>query len=512
MPIITAGSKLLPKLNVYTDQQQQRLGPRSAIPICAAAGLLLIIFFLLPSVPLWLIRRLACWKSTARTNTITWAPKPKIPLSRSHPKAAAGSRVLTRPKQSRGRAAEPAAGNLTISRGEPSGTALVGFGGFGGRSMMEEEEKTTRPPATSRSRGVSTDWSHGTGRSKGLPGPDPSFPEVDQSHHVSTSPSSPDTPSPSRRDGGDLTSSAEIGQSSSMDGDGLEGSSSIEAQPAGGSGYRPGAAWQESPKDTMFSLAHHMIDDESVFYGAIPSPSGAAHEARDQFTPRAFYLDFDRPPPPSVVTSTPAHPYSSYQFERSPTKPIHSAPDGVVGAGHRGAHTAHGRIEIPDQADARDLDAAGRTMGGDFSDLAGEHGHHQTTESIPIMPPSAPVADSMRARADADDPVMSASSYPSASPTLPPPPPAAEGQPPFDPSAIMFPGPGAVVDGGIRTVSPPGHGASAVHGALGPHSGTDSHSGWKRHTRVYEGGVCLACAAAEEGGFYGTRVRPEDKR
>jgi hypothetical protein len=37
--------------------------------------------------------------------------------------------------------------------------------------------------------------------------------------------------------------------------------------------------------------------------------------------------------------------------------------------------------------------------------------------------------------------------------------------------------------------------------------------GWKRHTRVYGGGVCLACAAAdEEGGFYGDKVPLEDRR
>ncbi|KAM0809204.1 hypothetical protein AB5N19_09547 [Seiridium cardinale] len=42
----------------------------------------------------------------------------------------------------------------------------------------------------------------------------------------------------------------------------------------------------------------------------------------------------------------------------------------------------------------------------------------------------------------------------------------------------------------------------------------DSGAGWKRHTRVYGGGVCLACMASAdgEGGFYGDRVRPEEKR
>jgi len=40
----------------------------------------------------------------------------------------------------------------------------------------------------------------------------------------------------------------------------------------------------------------------------------------------------------------------------------------------------------------------------------------------------------------------------------------------------------------------------------------DAGTGWTRHTRVYGGGVCLACMAAGGGGFYGDRVPPEHKR
>ncbi|KAK1992595.1 hypothetical protein LX36DRAFT_588109 [Colletotrichum falcatum] len=44
----------------------------------------------------------------------------------------------------------------------------------------------------------------------------------------------------------------------------------------------------------------------------------------------------------------------------------------------------------------------------------------------------------------------------------------------------------------------------------------DAGKGWKRHTRVYGGGVCLACAASGDdghhGGFYGENVLPEEKR
>ncbi|KAI0003901.1 hypothetical protein F4779DRAFT_90133 [Xylariaceae sp. FL0662B] len=41
----------------------------------------------------------------------------------------------------------------------------------------------------------------------------------------------------------------------------------------------------------------------------------------------------------------------------------------------------------------------------------------------------------------------------------------------------------------------------------------DSGAGWKRHTRVYGGGVCLACmASGDQGGFYGDNVPPEHRR
>ncbi|KAI2606294.1 uncharacterized protein GGS25DRAFT_523960 [Hypoxylon fragiforme] len=41
----------------------------------------------------------------------------------------------------------------------------------------------------------------------------------------------------------------------------------------------------------------------------------------------------------------------------------------------------------------------------------------------------------------------------------------------------------------------------------------DSGAEWKRHTRVYGGGVCLACLASRgQGGFYGDNVPPEHRR
>lgn len=65
------------------------------------------------------------------------------------------------------------------------------------------------------------------------------------------------------------------------------------------------------------------------------------------------------------------------------------------------------------------------------------------------------------------------------------------------------------VDGGHAM---DGHGGQVdVHGQMISVT-DDSGAGWKRHTRVYGGGVCLACAASGGGGgFYGASVRPEDK-
>lgn len=94
---------------------------------------------------------------------------------------------------------------------------------------------------------------------------------------------------------------------------------------------------------------------------------------------------------------------------------------------------------------------------------------------------------------------FSPSSYPPTSPLLPPPPPSDFPEYQF----VGGPGgPGVVLsehevqlhDEVISIMDEAGH-------------------GWKRHTRVYGGGICLACAAAgDEGGFYGDTVPMEDRR
>lgn len=147
------------------------------------------------------------------------------------------------------------------------------------------------------------------------------------------------------------------------------------------------------------------------------------------------------------------------------------------------------------------------------------HGGHQEGIAIPsrgatalhlIRHSSNEGLDSKDGEAYHQEDGASSSSYPPTSPLLPPPPPTTVHDA-FDPSVVMFPGPAR--DGGIRVV--PAHN----HGELVPTStqviDSPDHPGasWSRHTRVYGGGVCLACAAAAgDGGFYGDSVRPEDKR
>lgn len=92
--------------------------------------------------------------------------------------------------------------------------------------------------------------------------------------------------------------------------------------------------------------------------------------------------------------------------------------------------------------------------------------------------------------ATADGTNFSPSSYPPTSPLLPPAPPGTQHSPQEE-------------DG--RDVHVKGEIISSLD-----HEG----AGWTRHTRVYGGGVCLACAAAgnHEGGFYGKNVTPEEMR
>ncbi|KAL2136953.1 hypothetical protein VTI74DRAFT_11135 [Chaetomium olivicolor] len=136
------------------------------------------------------------------------------------------------------------------------------------------------------------------------------------------------------------------------------------------------------------------------------------------------------------------------------------------------------------------------------------------TKTIPIgipttTPSSTETMTTCTTTANAS--TFSPSSYPPTSPLLPPPPP---GEIPSAPPEYEFVGgpggPGIFLS--QQEIDLQGEIISVID---------DAGHGWKRHTRVYGGGVCLACLAAGEkyggvegagGGFYGERVPLEDRR
>ncbi|KAK0619077.1 hypothetical protein B0T14DRAFT_495912 [Immersiella caudata] len=125
------------------------------------------------------------------------------------------------------------------------------------------------------------------------------------------------------------------------------------------------------------------------------------------------------------------------------------------------------------------------------------------TRSIPIGIPATSATASSSTETMTSAETFSPSSYPPTSPLLPPPPPGHEF--PYEYEFVGGPGGPGIVDS-FEEVD--------VHGEIISVMDDAGH-GWKRHTRVYGGGVCLACAAAgncEEGGFYGDKVPLEDRR
>ncbi|KAH7149142.1 hypothetical protein B0J13DRAFT_298042 [Dactylonectria estremocensis] len=99
------------------------------------------------------------------------------------------------------------------------------------------------------------------------------------------------------------------------------------------------------------------------------------------------------------------------------------------------------------------------------------------------LPIGIPTPQTSSGLSDIADLTFSPSSYPPTSPLLPPAPPTTGSQE-IDVKGEII----GVLDGG--------------------------GAGWTRHTRVYGGGVCLACEASggDHGGFYGATVRPEEMR
>lgn len=392
--------------------------------------------------------------------------------------------------------------NRTVSRGEASGTAPVGLGGFWDGSRMEDEERT-QIPVGSMSREVSTDWSDGTEQSSSHPSPSETVPVAEQSDHV--------RPLPFHE--GALPAYAERHQGG-MDHDGLGNIQDVGVEP------RSGCVW-EAPHPTMTPLfGQHVIDDEHILYRSNGPSYSRSPIGRGPPTPGHFELNFSRPPPPAMPTpaSRFAHGFQQSFMEdpRPSGKPINSR---LIDVGAVDADSPHlmGGQESSNRDDfisaiwtssetSRMVDSVGR-MSTTRRSTRYAKGIAIPSNSASDIRLSSGTDDQVRRRDVNSDGAISPSSYPLTSPLLPPP----TTDYSLDTSAIMFPGTGAVIDGGFRMVPASNNHNEArlthVHTAF-----ENSNAGWKRHTRVYGGSVCLACAASKDGGFYGSSVRPEDRR
>ncbi|ROV88330.1 hypothetical protein VSDG_09416 [Cytospora chrysosperma] len=401
-----------------------------------------------------------------------------------------------------------------ISRGEASGTAPVGLGGsVEGSSPGSMEEEETPTATGDWSRGVSTFLSLGaTQDSSGLSYHGQVFPAAaagEDGHDVGI-PLSFRSPPPQGHGGGVSGSAVEKGKDN-MDDD------EFERHPGLGSVVtvsRSATPFFGQPED----IADGTLD-------SVPA-TGEGSSLR-----RSFELNLTRPPaPPALAGEDPVYLAYRTSFETPmlPEAYAKSVPAslGIAGAGitrpadGQGPEPDYNAAAIPPPPGTSGLTSMVSPLGGIPRQRSYSRGHSIRPMTAPTiqMPQEedglGQVIYTNRGAQPCPDYTFTPSSYPSATPLLPPPPPTMDDQ--FDLADIMFPGAGAV-DGGVRVV-PAGHVHHHDEGGITDAQGDlvdvfdDSAAGWKRHTRVYGGGVCLACAAAGGGGFYGARVRPEDKR
>ncbi|KUI62980.1 hypothetical protein VP1G_10096 [Cytospora mali] len=372
---------------------------------------------------------------------------------------------------------------------------------------MEEKERTT--PTGDRSRGVSTFLSPGaTQESSGLSYFSQTFPAAasaaddEVGDHVRI-PSSSHSPSPLGHAGGVSAGSCEQ-RKDSMDDD----------YSGRRSGHVSVVATSRSTTP-FFGQPEDIIDGTG---GSVPAIGGGPSWRR------RFELNFARPPPPPTLAERPVYfaPPTSLEAQWSPETYAQSVPAALGTIGSDITRPADGQRPNPDYTAAGPLSGAGTSLDSPSLSVPRRinytKGHHISARAPPGMQETqeadGQVVDASRGVQFTPTHSLTSSSYPSTSPLLPPPPPTLDHR--FDLGDIMFPGAGAV-DGGVRVVpAGPIHnhsegGSVDGHGEL-ISAFDDSAAGWKRHTRVYGGGVCLACAAAGGGGFYGARVRPEDKR
>lgn len=267
----------------------------------------------------------------------------------------------------------------------------------------------------------------------------------------------------------------------------------VVAEPGEGLGSRPirPSIGEEtsSVNQADGSERHETADSDSraSFPAMVPIPS----------------RQFSRPPPPPPLTP----PAAFFPFENRHHPSYATSPSAESDTGFIHQHDP----EYSGSSPSADV------PGSSSPQRATAFPHRRSyTKSVPIGVPAPSISSSDTTASSRTASTFSPSSYPPTSPMLPPPPPghAEEGK---ATTALSGYGP---LSGRPRAdvggVSPPQEQEIDLRGEI-ISVVDDAGYGWKRHTRVYGGGVCLACLAAEarnpgEGGFYGETVPLEERR
>ena len=329
-------------------------------------------------------------------------------------------------------------------------------------SSMEQHQHHQR-----RSRGVSSRNNNAADLSQRL-----SFPAAGRNARrsassSSSSPSSPPSISSSRRPSSDGAASGPRREQGTMDGDSWMATSPIDMN-----------------EQSHMSFASITTASQGGAVAAAAA-SGGAGGGFDFTTPRQFMA---RPPPPPPLTP-PTLSGAIFTIDDRRRSYPHSIPaklDAVSPAASSFIHQPNPDYVGSSSSAAMKTDAPSTTPR--------RRSYNKTLPigiPVPQHSPSSPPTELPSATTDGFSP----SSFPPTSPLLPPPPPG------HHELALD------IVDGHHqigRDIDVQGEIISVLD---------DSGAGWKRHTRVYGGGVCLACVAAGGGGgFYGDTVRPEDRR
>lgn len=493
---------------------------------------------------------------TATSKSITWTPKSSGP-GKSRTRLTDILKSLVPARQGQG-LLEKQTKDARISiqevlhRASPTDIRPVGLGGAGegtGRMGGLPEEEATASSTATPSRGVSIPVSDPNSAQSSAPGFVPSslsgspllFPAADEYSRSHVGISSSPSPSPSMLAG--ASTRDDYPGFAGEKGKGMEDSYRSADLSIGRMEARTDTE-VHMPVTIYSPFAYHMVDDEHVSYPANEYYSSGSPASEGVSTHRRTDLNFARPPPPPplvppTLTSQAMYSlYGTHQTEDHSGIPSQQASLGSVYNNNNNNKGMARRFNQESEQEYAPVASSSKTRGSGRSNKSvsttktsksrGNSKKKSQSKSIPIPTSSASRSAHNRIQEHEDTQdfhstdTLSPSSFPSTLPLLPPPPPNAKNF--LDPAAVMFPG-GMVAEGGIRMVPTyedsvdesyiqDEHDADCL---VGTHEDmmsamNGSGGGWQRHTRVYGGGICLACAATRGGGYYGARVRPEDKR